>query len=450
MKKNMQKIVSLICIATMTSISLTGCGTANDKTEQENAEEDKQQTMDVLEADDGAFQPSLDTEKSVTLDIAGFMANFESLDQVINDFNEYYPNVQINYEQNSLQGLVEYVENSQYVDIFMTNDANISSKDWAEGYVMDECLDLSEENLNMDAIDPELLKACTVDGKLARIPLAKTMCGMVVNKTLLEKEGLQVPQTYEEFLNVCEALKEKGYTPIQSAKNHAYSDMILPMAMSIIGNDKDLVAKVNADDTSYADSLSVVYERLAEIIDKGYTSLEVNETYPDDNYDGAILSFFEGNVPFWITNTESFSGMKKRESKSEAFSANPFEYEFVDVPLGDNGVYDYEEPWYGFSVYKDSEEKDYAIEFLNFLCREEELNKFAEVKGMPSVAVNNSDDRFENALNPAMLQDRYVVNGEMDSSITNVICDAANKFGNGSLADANAAVEFVKNQGEEE
>ena len=54
---------------------------------------------------------------------------------------------------------------------------------------------------------------------------------------------------------------------------------------------------------SFADSLKPVYERLSKLIENGYMSSSVNETYPDDNYDGAILTFFEGDVPFWIANT---------------------------------------------------------------------------------------------------------------------------------------------------
>ena len=139
------------------------------------------------------------------------------------------------------------------------------------------------------------------------------------------------------------------------------------MAMTILGNDKELTAKIKNSDTSYAERLTPVYEKLNELLQNGYISSEVNDTYPDDNYDGAILKFFEGDVPFWVTTTESFSGMKKRESKSEAFSADPFEYEFINAPLGDDGSYDYEEPWYGFSVNKDSKELDYAVEFMKYL-----------------------------------------------------------------------------------
>ena len=68
------------------------------------------------------------------------------------------------------------------------------------------------------------------------------------------------------------------------------------------------------------------------------------------------------DMPFYVCNAECVSGMKKRESKSETFSANPFEYEFLYAPLGDKGAYAYQQPWYGFSVNKDSEEKEIAVE----------------------------------------------------------------------------------------
>lgn len=390
------------------------------------------------------FAPTLDTEKSVSLEIAGFMANFESLDQVINDFNGYYPNVSISYEQNKGTKLAEYLESNEYVDIIMTSDANIRSADNADMYVLDSLVDLSKENIDTDAIDSDMLSACTVDGKLARIPLAKTMCGMVVNKTLLKNEGIEVPQTYSEFMAACEKLKSKGYTPIQGSKIHAYSDMMLPMGMAIVGNSDELTSKYNLKDSSYAEGLRSVYSRLDEIIKKGYTSYELNSTYPDDNYDKAILKFFEGNVPFWICTTESVSGMKKRESKSETYTANPFEYEFVNVPLGDNGVYDYEEPWYGFSVSMKSKNIDYAVEFLNFMSTETEINKMAEIKGMPSVAKNSSDTRYTNAVNPSKLEKRYVYNGKIRDGITGAIADTANRFGSGIYTSVNEAIEALK------
>lgn len=428
MKKGKQRAAVWLCAA-LTALTVMGCGQKNDEKKTETA-----------------FIPSLDTERNVTLEVAGFLGNFEALDQVVNDFNEYYPNVSVSYEQNSGTSLVDYLENNEYVDIFMTSKENIDPYADESMNVRKYCLDLSKEDVDTEAIDPELVEACTVDGQLLRIPLAKQMCGMVVNKTLLQKEGLNIPVTYPEFLSVCEALKKKGYVPIQSSQNHAYSDMILPMGMYIVGSSEELTAKAAKGDTSYAEALRPVYEHLDELILNGYVDNEVNKTYPDDNYDGAILKFFEGDVPFWIANTESFSGMKKRESKSEAFTAEPFEYAFVNVPLGDGGVYDYEEPWYGFSVNRNSDETDYAVEFMKFLMTKKELNKLAEIKGMPAVTVENEDARFEDALNPVKSAGRYVYNGGLSSGVTGVIADAGNQLGHGDITGIDAAIEAIKNR----
>ncbi len=57
-----------------------------------------------------------------------------------------------------------------------------------------QCADLTAEGIDVSAVQPELLEECTFDGKVLRIPFAQNRVGMVVNKTLLEKEGLSVYQ----------------------------------------------------------------------------------------------------------------------------------------------------------------------------------------------------------------------------------------------------------------
>lgn len=54
--------------------------------------------------------------------------------------------------------------------------------------------------------------------------------------------------------------------------------------------------------------------------------------------------------------------------------------------MGDGGVYEYVEPWYGFAVKKESDAQDYAVEFLRFMARQDELNTLASIKGVPSAA----------------------------------------------------------------
>lgn len=429
LKTKVKKIIVAVLAVSVVVSGLCACGKNNEKSEQNKK---------------GSFVPALDTKKETTLEIAGYMGNFEALDQVINDFNEYYPNVTITYEQNDANGISEYLKNNDYVDIFMTNQENVRSKGESEKYAYSYCLDLAKEDIDTSAIEPKLLENCTIGGKLVRIPLARNICGMVVNETLLKKEGVEIPKTYSEFMNACSVLKKKGYTPIQSSKYHASSDMMLPMAMCMIGNDKDFIEKANAGDESAAEKLRPVFEKLAEVYEKGYVDRKVNATYPDDNYDQAILTFFNGNVPFWICTTECAGGMKKRESKSEAFVKNPFEYKFVNVPMSEDGVYDYQEPWYGFSINKKSDNKDYAVEFFKFLVTEKELNTLAQIKGMPSVAINNSDERYKDVLNSDKTAGKYINDGKISEAVNSAVADISNEYGNGEIKGVDGAVKRLK------
>ena len=387
------------------------------------------------------FTPRLDTEADVSLEISGFLGNFEALDQVVNAFNEYYPNVTVNYEQNSGSKLAEYVRNNPYVDILMTDDTNLRYADWTDYYVLDQVADLSAEDIDFSAVQEDLLPICTFDGKLARLPIGLNLSGMVVNTTLLDKEGLAVPTNWQEFLDVCAALKEKGYTPIQGAQTMVYSDLVYNMGMTELGTDSAKVEALNNGDDSVVEDTAAIYDRLETLVELGYTDPAVNAEYPDDNYDGAILKFFEGDVPFWVCNSEKYSGMRKRESKSEAYSASPFEYQFMYVPIGDDGVYEFVEPWCGFSINKDSDAYDYAVEFLRFLAQEDQLNTIASVKGVPSAAKNSSDERYAAVRDPSNVAKRFVNDGTLLNHMKDYFRNDAGNLGRGELSDAHAAAE---------
>lgn len=143
MKKSVKKEMAGVCTGAMLIACFGGCGAKD--TDTDTVKEKK-------------FTPSLDTEVSTSLEIAGFMANFEALDQVVNDFNEYYPNVTVTYEQNDTNSLADYLVNNSYVDVFMTNVANVSVDAPDGAGVLDDCLDLSKEDIDVSDVDSELLQ----------------------------------------------------------------------------------------------------------------------------------------------------------------------------------------------------------------------------------------------------------------------------------------------------
>lgn len=413
----------MVLLGIAASVGLSGCAKEEKKT--------------------SSFEPKLDTEAKAVLSTAGFFGNFEALDQVIADFNEYYPNIEFTYEQISIDNFDSYIDANPNIDVMMTSE-EIFAK-YGDS-VNSKCADLEKEGVSLDAIEPSMLRRGYHDGKLSCIPMGQNIYGLIVNLSILEKEGLKVPNNYEEFIAVLTALKEKGYIPIQGPNSKVYAELTQNMAYDLILNDETLYKDLLAGKEDAAEKLQPVYDKLDEMMEKGFFDSSVNETYPKDNYDQAILNFFEGDVPFWVCNTEKVSGMKKRESKSEAFQKNPFAYEYIYAPLGENGAYAYREPWFGFSVNKNAENYDYAVEFVRFLATKDEINTMAEIKGIPSVAVESTTaDIYKNVLNPEQAELNGVNEGTITAEIEKNWTDCVNEYVSGEYATSREALEaFVK------
>ena len=426
MKKNWRRALAALAAGAMLLSGLAGCTSKS---------EPAASSLSAAAAPT-EFVPALDPEASAELNVAGFFGNFEALDQVINGFNEYYPNVTVSYEQNSGGGnLAEYLRNNQQVDIFMTDDTNLRYPDWTDYYILDNCVDLTAAGVDVSAMRSDLLPYCTFDGKLLRVPMGLNLCGIVVNKTLLRKEGLEVPTNYAEFLEACKVLKEKGYTPIQGPNSSVYGLLAYNLAMTELGNDPALLDALNKGDETAVTAMTDVFKRLETLKENGYIDNTVNAEYPDDNYDGAILKFFEGDVPFWVCSTEKVSGMKKRESKSESFSANPFEYQFVYAPMGDEGACAFVEPWVGFSVNRDAANPEYAVEFLRFLAQGEQLDTLASVKGVPSVTSTGTDDRYTAVQDLGKSAQSFVNDGTILNHVKDYFRVEAAHLGEGATAE---------------
>ncbi|MDR0760204.1 MAG: extracellular solute-binding protein [Treponema sp.] len=52
------------------------------------------------------------------------------------------------------------------------------------------------------------------DGRMFAVPFAAVSHAVYYNKTIFAKEGIAIPQTYEDFLALCETLAARGYTPL--------------------------------------------------------------------------------------------------------------------------------------------------------------------------------------------------------------------------------------------
>lgn len=390
------------------------------------------------------FTPRLDTDAKLQLDMIGYFGNFEALDQVMNDFNRFYPNITYSYQQVSGRKEAAYLEANPGVDVFMTSSEFLNSKD---SVFASCCVDLLEAEVDLTAIDPQMLSFSCINGKQLAVPMGQNIYGMVVNTSLLEQEGLSIPNNRAEFMNALSVLKERGYTPIQGPTEKIYTELTANMLFSGFCDGQPLCKALKEEDQDAAKKAVIpAFELVDELLSHGYSDPVINASYPEDNYDQAILRFLEGDVPFWVCNTEKVSGIKKRESKSEAFQKNPFSYTFIYPPIGEEGAYRYREPWFGFAASKNGSHLDYAIEFLRFLSTKEEINKMAEIKGIPSVAKNsNPAEIYKQVLSEEAIKNSCVNQGEVTFDLTDAWYTCMKRYADGSYVSAQeAAGEYLK------
>ena len=345
------------------------------------------------------FQPSLNTDVSSHLRISGGYDNFEALEVEFDRFNQYYPNVELVYtkvdDYDNMIGMV--LNGNDAPDIYVNYSWMYGREQYSSS--IDHAEDLSDPALGLDlGCLRENILLNTEDGSLPMVPVFSNTYGMLVNESLFEKEGLSVPGTYEELVKVCRAFRDKGYkNPMmgysQKEKTSIFTVSIYPYFCQTVNGNAEAVKKLNSLEASAGEYIRPSLQKAAQFAEDGCADLDAcNEI--ENNYDAVILRFFEGDVPMMTCSGDTVSGTKKRESRSEAFIADPFPYSFVPIPMSEEGAVFLDMPNLQFSVNKDSSELAMANEFMRFLIRPEELNEMVQNKGLMSPTKDLSFNRM--------------------------------------------------------
>ncbi len=336
-----------------------------------------------------AFKPALDTAVSCHITVAGGYDNFEALEAEFDRFNKYYPNVELAFtkvdDYNNMIGMA--LNGSDAPDIYVNYSWMYGREQYKSS--IDHAENLADPALGLDlkCIRSNIILN-TSDGTLPMVPVFSNTYGMLVNNDLFKKEGLSVPTTYKELVEVCKAFRDKGYqNPMmgfsKSETTSLFTLTIYPFFCGTVANDAEAVKKLNALDPSAGEYMRPALEKITQFLNDGCVDLATcNEIA--NNYDAVILRFFEGDVPMMVCSGDAVSGTKKRESRSEAFIAHPFAYTFVPVPMSDEGAVFLDMPNLQFSVNKDSKNLNVANEFMRFLITSRELSEMAQNKGLMS------------------------------------------------------------------
>ena len=358
-------------------LCFAACGT-------EEPPQQKQEKADV------GFAPRLDHETACTIKVVGHYSNFEALEQEFNRFSQYYHNVEMVYTvlDDYKNIIFTALNSSEAPDIYFTYSS------WTDTEYEDaENLADPELDIDLSCIRGSLLYK-DAQGNVPTVPIYTTTYGMLVNESIFEKENLSIPQTYDELLSVCEALKTAGYASPVMGYNKG-SDLLFPLFYPYfcaqLREDAAALKKLNDMEAGAGECMRGALELAADFMSRGYVDLESCNQLEND-YNAVIMRFFEGDVPMMMASANTVSGTEKRESQSEAFTAHPFRYSYCPVPSTEKGGYFLNSVSIGFAVNKHSANLDMANEFMRFLVTTDELNLMAQAKRMVTPCADMSLD----------------------------------------------------------
>jgi len=250
-----------------------------------------------------------------------------------------------------------------------------------------QALDITDAFYNTDWKDNVINSAAEPykwEGQLYGMPMRINAKFMVYNKAIFEELGLSVPTTWDEFLEVCQALKDADITPIAFgnefpwASSHYVGDFNAKLVPGEV-TQSDYLLRGEPDTLFTHPGYVEALARFQTLMDKGY----FNEGPNAISHSGARSSFIAGRVGMVYIELEEFIEVAESEMGEDGFG-------FFQFPSGTGGEGDQNlltgAPD-GFMIYSGTEHPEEAIEFLKFLTSPDIGGEYVKRLGIPSAAV---------------------------------------------------------------
>lgn len=228
------------------------------------------------------------------------------------------------------------------------------------------------------------------------IPYMANAAGVLYNKDIFDEHGWAIPNTWPEFISLCEEIKAAGLQPLYFGYKDTWTTLAPWNALAVDLAPADICQRVNAGETTFS-------ENYREVAEKIYQLLQYGEDGPFAyGYNDACTAFANGESVMYTIGSYAVP---------QILSVNPdMNIDSFVMPGGDsedgqtlNSGVDLM-----FCVMDTCPNKEAAYEVLNFLLDHENMQKYIDAQN----AVPCAEGDFEL---PFMLSGMktYIESGKM-------------------------------------
>ena len=204
-----KRIISLLLAGILTVSALSGCGNGSVQKEQKQEEteaagEESEQTTQQAEPSEGRTEES--EHEAITMNA---LVPFRNPSELADLVHEKYPEINIEFIPYSGYNATAYtrmiLEADDMPDIYF---GSMYTPGLFE--VSDRLIDLSAYSFT-DNFTDQRLREVNDNGSIYLLPLYYSCIGIAYNKTLLEKNGWELPNSLEELEALAPQVEEAGY-----------------------------------------------------------------------------------------------------------------------------------------------------------------------------------------------------------------------------------------------
>lgn len=157
-----------------------------------------------------------------------------------------------------------------------------------------------KQEYGWDWLNPFYIGRSSYQGELYAIPLEQDLVGVYYNQDIFEQLGLEVPTTYDEFLQVADAVKNAGYIPIAFGNRDRWPATNLFSLLMGLTSGREAEEKLLFGDAAWTEpQFLTAAQTFVDWADRGYLPLGFNAI----GYDEANALFNQGQAAMNIGGT---------------------------------------------------------------------------------------------------------------------------------------------------
>ena len=292
MKK--KKLLALLTAVSMV-LSLAGCAKTDNTPEASTGQESVPDETDM----NTEVEPAKEAELNIMMSFPQYMDQWETYCRQFEEkmLNEENIKVKVNLEMPSSDQYESVLQarmtGDDAPDLYTLHSNNIAAYEKAGNLT-----DLSGENL-AGKIYENVKDTVSIDGRLLAVPIESQSWGVLYNKDIFAECGLSAPETLDDLKQVCETLKEKGYTPFMLAFQEQWVPQLmtaLTIGGKVSGEAADWLDRRYADEASYAE-IADIFDAIDVIMQNG------TERAMEEGSEAGSADFAVGKAAMYVNGT---------------------------------------------------------------------------------------------------------------------------------------------------